>query len=76
LHRARDVAGGVSYLSKTIQISAIDLDDMLHGRAAIPNWVFLRAVDYVNAHETSPEGPLGAPPGAKPVPQEKSGDHE
>jgi hypothetical protein len=48
LRRARDLAGGVSLLAKALQVSAYDLDDMLHAKAAIPTWLFLRAVDYVN----------------------------
>lgn len=76
LHRARDLSGGVSNLSKHIQISSNDLDDMLHDRAPIPNWVFLRAVDYVNEHETSASGPLGAPPGVKPPKQGENGEHD
>jgi hypothetical protein len=51
LRRARDLAGGVSLLAKALQVSAYDLDDMLHGKAPIPTWLFLRAVDYVNEAE-------------------------
>jgi hypothetical protein len=57
LRRARDLAGGVSLLAKALQVSAYDLDDMLHAKAAIPTWLFLRAVDYVNDVEQA-----GIPP--------------
>jgi hypothetical protein len=63
LYRARDLAGGVSYLSRALLIGANELDEMLHGRMQIPSWIFLRAVDYVNENETHPDAPLGAPPG-------------
>jgi hypothetical protein len=48
LRRARDLAGGVSLLARALQVSANDLDEMLHGKAPVPAWLFLRAVDYVN----------------------------
>jgi hypothetical protein len=42
------MAGGVSLLARELQLPAITLDDMLQGRAPVPTWLFLRAVDYVN----------------------------
>lgn len=65
LHRARDLAGGVSFLARKLQVPPDELDDMLHGRSAIPSWIFLRAVDYVNEHETSSNGLPGSPPGTR-----------
>jgi hypothetical protein len=51
LRRARDLAGGVSLLARALQVSADDLDDMLHAKTPVPTWLFLRAVDYVNEKE-------------------------
>jgi hypothetical protein len=48
LRRARDLAGGVSLLGRALEVSAYELDDMLHGKTQIPTWLFLRGVDYVN----------------------------
>ncbi len=61
LRRARDLAGGVSYLAKHLHLTANDLDDMLHGREPIPTWVFLRAVDFVNEAESRGAPPPGFP---------------
>jgi hypothetical protein len=63
LYRARDLAGGVTHLSRALLVGMNELDDMLHDRMQIPNWLFLRAVDYVNENETHPDAPLGTPPG-------------
>ena len=52
LRRARDLAGGVSYLARQLHLTANDLDDMLHEREPIPAWVFLRCVDFVNEAES------------------------
>jgi hypothetical protein len=76
LHRARDLAGGVTFLARKLQIPTNEVDDMLHGRAPIPNWVFLRAVDYVNEHETNPAGPLGSPPGMQAPHHKPEGSRE
>jgi hypothetical protein len=51
LRRARDLAGGVSLLAKALQLSAYELDDMLHAKTPVPTWLFLRAVEYVNEAE-------------------------
>jgi hypothetical protein len=48
LRRARDLAGGVSYLAKHLSVSADELDAMLHGQVAIPSWLVLRTIDFVN----------------------------
>jgi hypothetical protein len=58
LRRARDLAGGVSLLARVLQVSANELDDMLHGKTPIPTWLFLRGVDYVNEVE---QAGIGAP---------------
>ena len=57
LKRARDIAGGVTFLGRAIQIPADALDAMIHGRAAIPTWLFLRVVDYVNEAEAKGMAP-------------------
>lgn len=51
LRRARDLAGGVSFLSGKTGFNAETLDAMLHGREEIPGWVFLRVWDYINDAE-------------------------
>jgi hypothetical protein len=61
LRLARDLAGGVSYLSRHLGVTANDLDAMITGRDAIPNWVFLRAADYINDAEARGIRPLGLP---------------
>jgi len=62
LLRARDFAGGVSHLGRKIGIGADSLDAMLHGTVAIPSWLFLRLVDYLNEVETSGAQPRDFPP--------------
>lgn len=61
LRRARDYAGGVSYLSHKLSISAHDLDAMLCGNERIPMWVFLRAIDFLNEAESRDTPPPGFP---------------
>ncbi len=61
LRRARDLAGGVSYLSHRLGVSAHDLDAMMHGTEQIPTWVFLRAVDFINEAEGQKTPPPGFP---------------
>ncbi len=63
LRRARDLAGGVSYLSHKLGVSAHDLDAMMHGTEGIPTWVFLRAVDFINEAESQNTPPPGLPEG-------------
>lgn len=46
LKKARDVAGGVSFLARHVGLSTDYLEAMLHEREEIPQWVFLRLVDY------------------------------
>jgi hypothetical protein len=61
LRRARDLAGGVSYLARKLGIGANALDDMLHDKEPVPSWVFLRAVDFINEAATSGATPPGFP---------------
>ena len=61
LHVARDLAGGVTYLSRKLGIGVNSLDAMLHGREDIPEWVFLRAVDFVNEERDADFVPPGFP---------------
>ena len=67
MRRARELAGGVNPLSRALHVATNDLDEMLAGRAAIPAWLFLRAVDYVNEHDDRQDpfaDPSGTPPAA------------
>jgi hypothetical protein len=65
LRRARDLAGGVSFLARRIGVSADVLDAMIHGRDDTPAWIFLRAADYINEAEQNEAAPYF--PGAGPV---------
>ena len=47
LKHARDAANGVSYLSRDVGLGADYLDAMLQEREPIPEWVFLRVMDYL-----------------------------
>lgn len=60
LCRARDLLGGPSALVRAFSVRASDLDQWLHGKADVPAWVFLRAVDLVNDKE---QGGGGGTPG-------------
>jgi hypothetical protein len=53
IRRAMDLAGGVSHLARALQVSADDLDAFMAGRQAVPNWLFLRTVDFLNDKETA-----------------------
>ena len=61
LAHARDLAGGVTYLARKIGVGTDLLDAMLHGAEAIPSWVFLRAVDFVNEAREQQAIPRGFP---------------
>jgi hypothetical protein len=61
LKRARDLAGGVSYLARKLGIGVNSLDDMLHDKEPVPSWVFVRAVDFINEAETTGATPPGFP---------------
>src|SRR5205823_6555906 len=61
LRHARDLAGGISFLARRIGVPADTLDAMVHGRESIPNWIFLRTVDYINEAEATGTMPPGLP---------------
>jgi len=61
LRRAMTLAGGVSFLSHELGITANDLDAMLQQREPVPHWVFLRAIDYLNEADSRQEPPRGFP---------------
>jgi hypothetical protein len=63
LKRARDLAGGVSYLGRKLGVGADALDAMMQGREPVPSWVFLRAVDFINDAESRGMPPPGMPAG-------------
>jgi hypothetical protein len=69
LRYARDLAGGVTFLARLIRIPTLNLDEMLHGREAIPNWVFLRVVDFINETEAKGAKPPGLPDNWRDLPQ-------
>jgi hypothetical protein len=57
LRRARDMLGGHSALVRSFTVHEAELQQWLHGKAAIPAWVFLRALDIVNEKEERGAGP-------------------
>lgn len=61
LRRARDLAGGVSYLGRKLGIGVNSLDAMIHGNQDIPQWLFLQAAEFVAEAETARETPPGFP---------------
>ena len=61
LKRCRDLAGGVSFLARKIGIGSDSLDGMLHENEPIPDWIFLRAVDFLNEAEAAGTTPPGFP---------------
>lgn len=61
LRRARDLAGGVSYLGRKLGIGVNSLDAMIHGNQEVPQWVFLQAAEFVADAETARETPPGFP---------------
>lgn len=61
LRRARDLAGGVSYLGRKLGIGVNSLDAMIHGNQEIPQWVFLQAAEFLSDAETARETPPGFP---------------
>jgi CheY-like chemotaxis protein len=62
LRRARDLAGGVSYLGRKLGIGVNSLDAMIHGNQETPQWVFLQAAEFVAEAESVRETPPGFPP--------------
>jgi hypothetical protein len=75
LGRARDLAGGVSYLARKLGIGANALDNMLHEKEPVPSWVFLRAIDFINEAETAGRTPPGFPEDWHEPPQGDSTEH-
>lgn len=63
LKRARDLAGGVSYLARRLGVGANALDAMIQAREAVPAWVFIKAVDFIQSADDSGALPPGFPPG-------------
>ncbi len=61
LKRARDLAGGVTYLARKLGIDSNSLDDMIQEKDGIPQWIFLRAVDFINETEMTGTIPPGFP---------------
>jgi CheY-like chemotaxis protein len=61
LRRARDLAGGVSFLGRQMGVGVNALDAMLWGREEIPGWVFLRAAEFVADAEAGNVVPPGFP---------------
>jgi hypothetical protein len=61
LERARDLAGGVSFLARRVGLGVNALDAMLVGSTEIPYWVFLRSVEFVNEAEEAGMPPPGFP---------------
>jgi hypothetical protein len=61
LELARDYAGGVSYLARKLEVGFHSLDAMLVGNEEIPEWVFVRAVEYVNQRQAEGTPPPGLP---------------
>lgn len=62
LEHARDLAGGVSYLARSLGVGVNALDAMLHGHDPIPSWVFVKAVDFVEEQNQTGAIPPGFPP--------------
>ena len=61
LRRARDLAGGVSFLGRRLGIGVNSLDAMIHGNQETPQWVFLQAAQFVADAEAARETPPGFP---------------
>jgi DNA-binding transcriptional regulator YdaS (Cro superfamily) len=53
LRRAAEIAGGVQRLGSKLGVSSEDLVYWLQGTKAVPQEIFLRAVDIVVAHDIS-----------------------
>jgi DNA-binding transcriptional regulator YdaS (Cro superfamily) len=53
LRRAAEIAGGVQQLGSKLGVSSEDLVYWLQGTKAVPQEIFLRAVDIVVAHDIS-----------------------
>lgn len=62
LKRARDLAGGVSYLARRLGVGVDSLDAMIQGREEMPAWVFIHAVDFIQQADEAGAVPPGFPP--------------
>ena len=67
LKRAWELAGGGSKLSHWVGVTSDDLDAMLAEKMEIPQWLFLRLVDYIveGIHYTPALDADGDAPGAR-----------
>lgn len=61
LRRARDLAGGVSFLGRKLGIGVNALDAMIHGNQDTPQAIFLQAAEFIANAETSKATPPGFP---------------
>ncbi len=62
LKRARDLAGGVSYLARRLGVGASSLDAMIQGYEEVPAWVFIKSVDFIREADEAGVIPPGFPP--------------
>lgn len=62
LKRARDLAGGVSFLARRLGVGVDSLDAMIQGREEVPGWVFIKAVDFIREADDAGAVPPGFPP--------------
>lgn len=71
LRLARDLAGGVSYLSLELGTPANVLDDLIQGREPVPHALLMRVAGYIAAAQQRKEPPPGLPPDWKdgPIPR-------
>lgn len=61
LRRARDLAGGVTYLGRKLGVGVNALDAMLCGKEETPQWIFLKAAEFVARSEEAKVTPPGFP---------------
>ena len=61
LKRARDLAGGVSFLARRLGVGVNALDAMIQGHEAVPAWVFIKAVDFIQHADDTAATPPGFP---------------
>ena len=61
LRLARDLAGGVSYLSSELGVPANTLDDLIQAREPVPHLLFLRVADYIATAQQRKDPPPGLP---------------
>lgn len=61
LRRARDLAGGVSFLGRQLGVGVNALDAMLWGTEEVPTGVFLKAAEFIAGAEEAGSVPPGFP---------------